>query len=192
MTLKQFAAYFTAAVEGKVDDAFYYLRDWTFEHPCPDLLADFVTPALLHSWTESLPDEMRPSLRWIYIGVKGSGSALHVDTMHSSAWNGVIQGKKLWTFYPCARKDGVLTSDPADPAAVRPEEAIICIQNPGDLVYTPSGWLHKVDNLEAGISITENFVNAINHAAVRRYLVNENSMEHVFLLDQLSVAHLPG
>ena len=44
--------------------------------------------------------------------------------------------------------------------------AVECIQHPGDLVFTPSGWWHQVYNEEAGISVTENFINSANYNSV--------------------------
>ncbi len=185
MTIKEYFAYFTALNEETNGGELYYLRDWNFEHLFPELQLDYTTPTLFHSWTDALPVAERPTLRWIYIGVKGTGSRMHTDTMDTSAWNAVIKGKKLWTFIPPTGDDGPIA--PADAVAL--DGAIICIQNEGDLVFTPSGWLHKVENLESGISLTENFVNISNYPAVRQFLLDNEQVEHVDLLDRLKNGH---
>ena len=41
-------------------------------------------------------------MKWLYIGVRGSGSATHVDTNWTSAWLWVAQGEKEWV---CAHGD---------------------------------------------------------------------------------------
>jgi histone arginine demethylase JMJD6 len=45
-----------------------------------------------------------------------------------------------------------------------------CIQEPGDVVFTPSYWWHQVKNDIGGISFTENFVNQWNFHQVREAL----------------------
>ncbi|MDQ1830401.1 cupin-like domain-containing protein [Massilia scottii] len=185
MTIKEYFAYFTALNEGRHSGELYYLRDWNFEHLFPELQSDYTTPPMFNSWTDDLPVGERPTLRWIYIGVKGTGSSMHLDTMDTSAWNAVIKGKKLWTFIPPATDKIMIAASAAAPR----EDAIICIQNEGDLVFTPSGWLHQVENLESGISLTENFVNITNYLAVRQFLIDNDEMDHVALLDQLKNEH---
>lgn len=185
MTIKEYFAYFTALNEGRHSGELYYLRDWNFEHLFPELQSDYTTPAMFSSWTDALPAGERPTLRWIYIGVKGTGSSMHLDTMDTSAWNAVIKGKKLWTFLPPTGDTAPIAGADAAPR----DDAIICIQHEGDLVFTPSGWMHQVENLESGISLTENFVNTTNYLAVRQFLIDKEELDHVDLLDQLKNAH---
>jgi histone arginine demethylase JMJD6 len=193
MTIRDYFAYFTALGDGSGKGELYYLRDWNFEHLFPELQSDYTTPPMFSSWTDALPAADRPTLRWIYIGVKGTGSRMHLDTMDTSAWNGVIKGKKLWTFIPPAPEKTALADAgaeaEAETEAAIPDNAIICIQNEGDLVFTPSGWLHQVENLESGISLTENFVNFTNYPAVRQFLIDHHETDHVALLEQLKHEH---
>jgi hypothetical protein len=37
-----------------------------------------------------------------------------------------------------------------------------CIQEPGEIIFVPSGWHHQVYNLEDTISINHNWLNAYN------------------------------
>jgi histone arginine demethylase JMJD6 len=40
--------------------------------------------------------EEPPNYKWFLLGAKYSGSPLHVDPLHTSAWNTLVKGKKLW------------------------------------------------------------------------------------------------
>jgi ribosomal protein L16 Arg81 hydroxylase len=59
-----------------------------------------------------------------------------------------------------------------------------CVQEPGDIVFIPSGWWHQVRNEEPGIAVTENFVNATNAKAVGAYLAATQPPEVMTLFGQ--------
>ena len=153
----------------------YYLADWTFSSDYPELLDDYTVPDYFENWVRRIPPELFQgeaadySLRWMYIGAKNTSSPMHRDVMGTSAWNAVLSGKKEWLFYPANETDN-LNGGSIDGFNVdlevcpqyRNVEGYTCIQEAGDLMFTPSQWWHQVRNLEAGISLTENFINASN------------------------------
>lgn len=164
----KFGAYLAYMRETTDADPFY-LANWAFEHDCPALLADYRNPPIFARLEARLPPHLRQPWRWIFAGPAGSGSPLHVDTLGTSAWNVVITGRKRWRFFSpdqvrllyrgavdCFAPD--LAAHPLFARAC----AIECVQEPGELVFTPSGWWHQVVNEAAGISITENFINHAN------------------------------
>ncbi|WP_298733931.1 cupin-like domain-containing protein [uncultured Chitinophaga sp.] len=167
--------YFTYMVEHK-DDIPYYLVNLQF-HLGSDLMAHYMAPACFQCWYNSIPANRRKhSLSWLFIGAAGSFSGLHTDVWNTSAWNAVVTGKKLWLFYPPEQGELLYQGEvnPFDPDLMEfPDFAkaspLVCIQHPGQMVFTPSNWWHAVYNLEPGISVTENFINRSNSQFVLNF-----------------------
>lgn len=187
MLLKDFLLYMKDSIN-EIDP--FYLVDFEFETIMPELLADYSTPSMFKSWLELLDEDQRPKLRWFYMGPKGSGSPLHLDIANTSAWNGVISGKKYWKFFPYDEEIFLhqLAVDTFNPdydkfPLFKNAKAITCIQNPGDIVFTPTGWFHQVHNLEAGISITENFINETNAESIKKYILKHNITKFLPILN---------
>ena len=42
----------------------------------------------------------RPAYRWLICGPERSGSSWHVDPNATSAWNGLLKGRKRWILCP--------------------------------------------------------------------------------------------
>lgn len=158
-----------------------YMKDATWWHGT-EMTEHFETPPCFENWlsSPSLTDQHPrlnspnyPSWSWLYLGPAGSSSPLHVDIFDSSAWNLVVRGRKLWIFFPKSERVA-LENDKGDyvdpfkpdlnawPQFAHAKGAQIAIQEVGDVMFTPAGWYHAVYNLDAGISLTENFVNETN------------------------------
>lgn len=154
----------------------YYLLDWFLEKHCPEVINDFHLPNFFCSWLNKLPNRLRPKFLSFYIGPKQSASPLHVDILSTSAWNTVYVGKKIWVFYPPSEKHNLYVGKvtPFSPdyekhPNYRQAKGYYVIQEPGDTVFTPSGWWHAVYNAENCISLTDNFINESNYRyAIRR------------------------
>ncbi len=171
------ADYFETVHEVRGTRDGWYLSDWKIVGAIADLRRDYEVPEVFRCWTERLPSQHNPELRWMYIGPEGSGKPLHRDVMTTAAWNAVISGRKRWRFYPPDQAallyDGavdVFAPDLQKHPRFREATAEEFVQGPGDLVFTPSGWWHQVENVEACISVTENFVNELDIEAVSREL----------------------
>jgi histone arginine demethylase JMJD6 len=184
--------YFNYYIQNKEDGHYYYLKNWVFESDIPDLIQDYTVPTFFQSWTEEMPSDNKPKLRWLYIGPKGSGSELHLDVVNSSAWNAVFTGKKIWHFfhpddikYLYDLKVDTFNADLSKYPLYTKAKPLVCVQNPGDIVYTPGGWPHQVINIESCISLTENFINQSNYTLVLDYLEQAQRTEEAFLLKDL-------
>lgn len=98
--------------------------------------------------------------RFVYLGPKGSNTALHVDVLGSYSWSTNIAGRKHWCFY-----------DPLGPAGAPPIAELD--QEAGETVFVPSGWPHTVTNTRDTISINHNWGNAFNIVAMATVLVGD-------------------
>jgi hypothetical protein len=147
-----------------------YLASWHDSELLAELRGAYSVPHIFDTW---LHGEGLPELVWLFIGPAKAASRLHVDVLLSSAWHALLHGVKRWTFFPPEHAMGrrliPAGAMQAPPAAVE-RAPVTCVQNAGDLVFTPSGWLHEVVNLEPSIALSGNFVNATNAEAVLSYL----------------------
>lgn len=149
----------------------YYLLDWFVKYNCPELATQYKIADYLKSWTDHLPQWIRPNFLSLYIGPQNSASPLHIDILSTSAWNAVFRGKKLWVFYPPQQAKNLYHGkvNPFYPDRNRyplfdKAQGFYAEQNAGDVIFTPSGWWHAVINIESTISLTDNFINRSNAA----------------------------
>jgi len=124
----------------------------------------------------------RPAYRWFLIGFEGSGTKLHTDPRHTSAWNALISGHKRW-FLAKDLPESILKASEGKAAnewfkSVYPTikediEYIEFIQEPGETIYVPAGWHHVVLNLDDTIAVTQNFAELVNIDKVKAILQKE-------------------
>jgi hypothetical protein len=122
---------------------------------------------------------------------------MHVDVMASSAWNAVITGQKLWVFFPIDQLEfiynGQINAFKPDFDAfplLKNARPYYCVQNPGDIVFTPSMWWHQVYNAEDTISITGNFLNHTNVKDVESFMTRNNLSQELSVLQLLKKSFL--
>jgi len=177
------------------DENPYYLRNWQFHLASSEVRGDYQVLPFFKSWTDSALLAQNPNFSWFFIGPKDSFSGLHIDVMNTSAWNAVTMGRKQWLFFPEEQADYLYDGevDVFDPDLIEyPKffnaEPLVCEQQAGDIVYTPSSWWHAVKNLEPCISITENFVNDLNFKQVQRFLEYNHMHSELTLMQELQAA----
>ncbi len=153
-----------------------YGVDWEFERDCPDLADDLDTSMLgFDDCFARLPADIRPRLRWLYLGAPGTGSPLHQDVLCTNAWLALLRGRKRWVLYPpeTFRPGEVRDHDAfAEGSAERDRRAgrlrLEATVRAGDVIFVPSCWWHQVLNLEPSIALTANFCHPTIRHAVRR------------------------
>ncbi|CAM9319956.1 unnamed protein product, partial [Ascophyllum nodosum] len=110
-----------------------------------------------------------PAHRWLLIGPKRSGSAVHSDPLATSAWNTLISGRKLWFIAPPYMEDVVMPTrdkvvsrwfieEMPKLRAKYEDEIGIYVQHPGETIFVPSFWVHAVLNIDDTVAVTQNFV----------------------------------
>ena len=175
LSLAEYMDYFVSAIEKDP----YYLRGIPIEGKFSEVSEDYEVPEYLKSWHSRIPANIRPKWSFFYIGPANSSSDMHIEPLMSNAWNAVISGRKLWLLFPPEQEE-FLYSGRVN--ALKPEfdryplfhraKPFIYIQNPGEIIFIPSGWWHQVINEQPCISIAEYFVNECNVRQVRDYLAN--------------------
>lgn len=173
----------------------WYAKQWTVS----DRLAEFVgspQPIAFRSWLDHLPERIRPAWDWVFVGPPNSRSPLHVDVMCSSAWNGLIKGRKEWrVLSPTAAAAAALIEpqllETLGAADTEPYELTV-VQEPGDLLVVPSLWAHQVVNSQPSIAVTGNFVNGDNVRVVERYLEISGRASWLSALRQIRSALTEG
>ncbi|CAL1539742.1 unnamed protein product, partial [Lymnaea stagnalis] len=182
MTVKNFLLYWQELrLQGyPIDGKCLYLKDWHFAKYFPSYNA-YRPPAFLCSdWMNEFWD-VRDDIvddddyRFVYMGPKNSWTPLHADVLHSYSWSANICGLKKWIFFPPGsekklkdkhehlafdlRSQELYDPDKYPDAASVVDNAITVLQNPGEIIFIPSGWYHQVFNLEDTISINHNWIN---------------------------------
>ena len=164
-----------------------YIFDPNYWRSCDGITDDYSVPPYfpldLFSLLEGHAAKKRKLWRWIVFGPGRSMTKFHIDPCRTAAWNALIAGRKRWAFYPPsfmlppgggtrynAEDDSweniipeplqwYVENYPHLPESIRPIE---CIQEPGELLFVPTGWWHSVLNLETTVAVTHNFVDQFN------------------------------
>eukprot|EP00730_Choanoeca_flexa_P006096 TRINITY_DN12084_c3_g2_i12.p1 TRINITY_DN12084_c3_g2~~TRINITY_DN12084_c3_g2_i12.p1 ORF type:complete len:489 (+),score=85.72 TRINITY_DN12084_c3_g2_i12:118-1584(+) len=184
-----FEQYFAYAAQQR-DERPLYVFDKHFTTKCPSIEDDYSPPSFAANQHDllALLGAQRPAYRWLICGPERSGSSWHVDPNATSAWNGLIKGKKRWIFCPPGCTPPGVFPSPDGAAVATPisitewmkdyyEELVASgiaylevTQHPGDLVFVPSGWWHMVLNLEDTIALTQNYISASNLSSALRFM----------------------
>ena len=89
-----------------------------------------------------------------FIGPAGSGVGLHE---HSNAWNGLVFGRKRWVLLPPFEHVGPTALPVTDWLQLwyprQRDRAFECVQEAGELLYVPSGYMHAVLNLQPSVGV---------------------------------------
>lgn len=151
-----------------------YIRDyWGLFEKHPELLIDCPVPEYFFDWVSRMPKFMqRPGPR-LFMGPKGAITPLHVDIWGTHAWLTQVVGRKRWILISPEEECFLDTRRAGDTGLknwrVDPESSdfvrefpnihpVECTLAAGETIFVPGGWLHHVTSLDAGISITANFM----------------------------------
>ncbi len=177
---------------GDTEDEYpYYLKNWVFLDDFPVMRKHYKILPHFRNWLDSLPEESNPKFSWIFIGPRNSFSHLHLDVFLTNAWNILIEGSKLWLFFP--PNNGLnfhnLQFDPLFPGYFFPNtkglKGFYVVQKPGEIIFTPGSWYHQVYNLKNTVALTENYINHTNYNIVENYALQTENEQVLTLLAML-------
>lgn len=194
MSFRDYISYWKDYIQGGYSSlrGCLYLKDW---HLCRDSLVNdlediFTLPVYFSSdWLNEFWDVLNvDDYRFVYAGPRGTWSPFHADIFRSFSWSVNICGKKKWLFFPPGEEEALRDCHGNLPYDVTSTELldthlypkiqhhslpIEVIQEPGEMVFVPSGWHHQVYNLDDTISINHNWVNGCNLPNMWHFLQQE-------------------
>ncbi|BDA42235.1 2-oxoglutarate and iron-dependent oxygenase JMJD4 [Coccomyxa sp. Obi] len=187
MTVAQYVEWWRRHKDGQ-EEQLLYLKDWHFvnEFPWDDWLNDYYDMRQTSHETAS-PSEGNSSqenivtsdYRFVYLGPKGTTTALHADVLRSFSWSVNVCGRKLWRLLPPQHThllydrfgremepdfdlDASSRAEQFPNLAAARQHVVEVVQGVGEAIFVPSGWHHTVENLEDTLSINHNWLNAFN------------------------------
>ena len=89
-----------------------------------------------------------------YFGPAGSGVGIHE---HTNAWNALVFGEKKWVLFPTMSffgyQGGTMDTWFRERLPKYADVAYECVQQPGEVLYIPTDYLHMTLNLKASVGI---------------------------------------
>jgi len=172
------------------------LFDYSVWQHCADAVAEqvwiprwFCTDILSQAYACMRPvsGSASPTL---FVAPAGTFTSMHVDFLRTHFWMMLCSGRKRWRLVPpgdlaCLYPRYLLDLNPVFPFSLDevaqelqrspsrfPALAHIAVHEvvlePGDILFIPEGWAHQVENLEASVALSANFVDSTNYPAAVR------------------------
>ncbi|XP_015182352.1 PREDICTED: jmjC domain-containing protein 4 isoform X2 [Polistes dominula] len=158
-----------------------YLKDWHCSQEFKHVKFYEVPYYFASDWLNEYfiaKQELNDDYMFVYMGPKGTWTPLHKDVFQSYSWSANIVGRKRWLFIPPKEEEqfydvhgnlvyDVFSDDLKNRKLYKNYDEknvkyIEVIQEPGEIMFVPSGWHHQVWNLEDTISINHNWINGCN------------------------------
>lgn len=153
MTFREFAAILEA---GRTDDQQpVYLQEWLYMAKCPQLAADLPElPIAQYDFRRNLFGKRISTNHQLWMGQQGATTRLHQDSYVVDVMHAQIVGRKHWCVLgPNATlaqdKHGEL--DFAGLLANPDANFRKCVLNPGEVLYLPAQWYHRIELLTDSI-----------------------------------------
>lgn len=152
-----------------------YVHDVSLPKYCPEILQSYFIPKyFVLDYLQKSTSTLRKSWPSLFIGGANTSSGLHVDYGGTSAWMGMVEGRKHWIIAPLSQKSYLYESKDIhnrfDADLFRPDydrfpllrQAVVydSIVKPGEVVFIPGNCPHQVQNLDLTIGIAGNYVDA--------------------------------
>jgi hypothetical protein len=154
-----------------------YIFDWSLPRACKELLKGLVIPKYFaNDYLQRIPRNGYTSA-WpsLFVGRKGTGAAVHIDSGGTNFWMVAVSGRKHWRFashesshllYPSwsssTFKSDIIHPDYEKYPHLRLLNCSETILAPGELLFVPAGSPHQVTNLDDIIAISMNYIDGSN------------------------------
>lgn len=156
-----------------------YVHDLPLPRWCPKVMPEFRVPKYFaQDYLQRIQhDHFMIQRAWpsLFVGPKGSSSALHVDSLASHFWMGLLEGRKRWRFFPHAHRPFLYEARHKkhfDFDALKPDfekfplakyaHSFDCVLQPGEMLFVPAAMPHQVHNIDTTVAISMNYIDGSN------------------------------
>lgn len=134
-----------------------YLQEWYYQASCPELAEDMPELDIAqYDFRRDLYGEVISTNHQLWLGQRGGVTRLHQDSYTIDVMHVQLVGEKHWTVMgPQAMLPETETGD-ADLQALADDPAaqlMQCTLTPGDVLYLPALWFHRIKLLSNSIGL---------------------------------------
>lgn len=143
-----------------------YLQEWLYMATCPQLAEDLPElPIAQYDFRRNLFGEKISTNHQLWIGQKGGTTRIHQDSYFIDVMHAQIVGKKHWcVMSPPATLERDESGEFGFTTLVNdPNVQILqCVLKPGDVLYLPAQWWHRIQLLEDSIGQGRKCLDEVN------------------------------
>jgi hypothetical protein len=143
-----------------------YLQEWLYMAECPQLAADLPELEIAqYDFRRNLFGERISTNHQLWIGQQGATTRLHQDSYSIDVMHAQIVGNKHWCVLGPDAALGRNQDGELDFAALLDHptrEMRCCVLNPGEVVYLPARWYHRIELLTDSIGQGRKCLDEVN------------------------------
>lgn len=134
-----------------------YLQEWYYQTACPELAGDLPELEVArYDFRRNLYGDEASTNHQLWMGQAGAVTRLHQDAYMVDVMHAQIVGEKLWHVMSPAAELRAGDGGEPDLAALAesPDTRLMqCVLRPGDLLYLPAMWFHRIELLSDSIGL---------------------------------------
>jgi hypothetical protein len=142
------------------------LQEWLFMKDAPQLAEDMPElPIAQYDFRRNLYGEKISTNHQLWMGQKGATTRIHQDSYYMDVMHAQIVGEKHWCVMSPNAFLGRDESGEFDFASLvnNPDVQILqCVLKPGEVVYLPALWWHRIEILEDSIGLGRKCLDEVN------------------------------
>lgn len=143
-----------------------YLQEWYYQTACPQLAEDMPELDIAqYDFRRKLYGDEAATNHQLWLGQRGGITRLHQDSYLVDVMHAQIVGEKLWYLMgPAARLDDRYGDDrDVEQLCASPDTRLMrCVLRPGDVLYLPAMWYHRIELLSDSIGLGRKALNEAN------------------------------